>query len=148
MPYEPPDTEAARAQRERRALARVPYLMRDILGLDDDGPVPARVLVDIQEGRPPLVYAALVVRPDAVDPLIALMHGMPVGVMTGGSAVPAADLGGERDAVVALLAEMEEDAGVMESSGDKRGQTVRGYAGRLRAALGMVHATKEGDEDG
>ena len=116
--------------------------MRQLIGSG----APARVLLDVSHGRPPLVYAALVVRPDAVDPLIALMHGMPVGVMTGGSAVPAADLGGERDAVVALLAEMDEDAGVMEGSGDKRGQTVRGYAGRLRAALGMER--REVGEDG
>lgn len=146
MTYEPPDTEAARAQRERRGMARVPYLMADLLGLDSDRVKPARVLVDIRDGALPVVYAALVVCPDAVDPLIALMHGMPVGVMTGGGAVPAADLGGERDAVVALLAEMDEDAGVMEQSGDKRGQTVRGYAGRLRAALGMER--KEVGEDG
>lgn len=107
-------------------------LMRQLVGDN----LPERVILDVSHGRPALVYAALVVRPDAVDPLIALMHGMPVGVMTGGSAEPASRLGDERTQVLALLAEMDEDAGVMEQSGDKRGQTVRGYAGRLRAALG------------
>ena len=142
--YEPPDTDAARAQSERRAVGRLPYLMAEIVGLE--GSRPARVLVDLRDGALPVVYAALVVRPDTVDPLVALMHDMPVGVMTGGAAVPAADLGGEREAVVALLAEMEDDAGVMEQSGDKRGQTVRGYAGRLRAALGMERVQREGDD--
>lgn len=113
-------------------------MMSAILGLD--GASPVRVILDVRDRALPLVYAALVVRPDAVDPLVALMHDMPVGAMTGGSAVPAAELGGERDAVVALLAEMEDDAGIMEESGDKRGQTVRGYAGRLRHALGMAKA--------
>lgn len=135
MTFQTPDTDAARAQQERRAIARTGSLMRDIVG--PDAGVPMRVLVDIRDGAFPMVYAALVVRPDAVDPLVALMHGMDVPTMTGGGAVPAAELGGERDAVLALLAEMEEDAGVMEESGDKRGQTVRGYAGRLRVALGM-----------
>jgi hypothetical protein len=114
-----------------------PFQFADLMRLLIGGAAPVRVLLDVRPGRPAFVYAALVVRPDTVDPLIALMHDMPVGVMTGGAAVPAADLGGEREAVVALLAEMEDDAGVMEQSGDKRGQTVRGYAGRLRAALGM-----------
>lgn len=122
-----------------------PFQFADLMRLLIGGAAPARVLLDVSPGRPAFVYAALVIRPDAVDPLIALMHDMPVGVMTGGSAVPAADLGGEREAVVALLAEMEDDAGTMEHSGDKRGQTVRGYAGRLRAALGMERVQREGD---
>lgn len=123
-----------------------PFQFEDLMRLLIGGAAPSRVLLDVRPGRPAFVYAALVVRPDTVDPLVALMHDMPVGVMTGGAAVPAADLGGERDAVVALLAEMEDDAGVMEQSGDKRGQTVRGYAGRLRAALGMERVQREGDD--
>lgn len=119
-------------------------LMRALV--DAAGARPLRAILDVRDGALPVVYAALVVRPDAVDPLIALMHDMPVGVMTGGAAVPAGDLGGEREAVVALLAEMEDDAGVMEQSGDKRGQTVRGYAGRLRHALGMGRAQQEDDD--
>lgn len=124
-----------------------PFQFADLMRLLIGGAAPARVILDVRPGRPAFVYAALVVRPDTVDPLIALMHDMPVGVMTGGSAVQADELGGEREQVVAVLAEMEEDASVMEQSGDKRGQTVRGYAGRLRAALGMGKREASDDDD-